>query len=47
MASNPISRFITDRFITPAIEAQNPTVAKDTSAFAVGVVKDHLYLPLA
>jgi hypothetical protein len=35
--ANLLSKFITDRFITLAVQAQLPTVQKDTTAFAVGV----------
>ena len=37
MAQNPLTQFITDRFIAPAVQAHLPAVQKDTSAFAVGV----------
>src|SRR4051794_35358109 len=36
--ANPLTQFISERFITPAVQAQLPTVAKDTQAFAVGVI---------
>jgi HK97 family phage portal protein len=38
MASNPISNFLISRFITPAVQAQLPTVERATDAFAMGVV---------
>jgi hypothetical protein len=37
MDQNPISRFLTDRFIPPAVQAQLPAVERATDAFAVGV----------
>jgi hypothetical protein len=35
--ANILSRFITDRLITPAVQAQLPAVTEDTEAYAVGV----------
>jgi hypothetical protein len=37
MAQNSLTRFHTDRFVTPAIQAQLPHVQKDIPAFAVGL----------
>jgi hypothetical protein len=34
--ANLLSKFITDRLITPAVQAQLPHMQKDTTAFAVG-----------
>src|SRR4051812_31158744 len=36
--ANFLTNLITDRFITPAVQAQLPTVERSTDAFAVGVI---------
>ena len=38
MAENPITQFIQDRFITPAVKARLPEVQKDTTSSAMGVI---------